>query len=74
MNEFDNFVSNKTENRIEAIKTRAEKLGVVGIFFSGQTKKDDLECLESAFDIIQEYDEIIKARAKAKMDKYRLKA
>jgi len=51
----------KKKERFEEVQTRAEKLGVLDINFSGAESADSLECYEKTLEIIE--------RNKARYDK-----
>ena len=46
-------LSEKDKARFNAIRNRAEKLGVLDINFSGAESTDSLECYEPTLDIIE---------------------
>ena len=46
-------LSEKDKARFATVRTRAEKLGVLDINFSGAESTDSLECYERTLDIIE---------------------
>jgi hypothetical protein len=47
-------LSEDTKKRFDAIRDRAQRLGVLDISFSGTGSSDSLECYERTLDIIEE--------------------
>ena len=56
-------LSKNDQARFEAIRKRAEKLGVLDINFSSNNSYDSLECYERTLDVIEENKKILDSNA-----------
>ena len=59
-------LSPEDQARFEAVREKAERLGVLDISFSGANPVDGLECFEQALDVIEENVETFDRNAEKK--------